>query len=90
MPNPSSLHTDANKKNFADLFHNEVTAWLVLVLSIVITALGWVLSSQAIEKRANDRFSFEVRDAQERIQSRINQYQQILRGGVAFLMRTPV
>lgn len=84
MPNPSSLHTDANKKNFADLFHNEVTAWLVLVLSIVITALGWVLSSQAIEKRANDRFSFEVRDAQERIQSRINQYQQILRGGVAF------
>lgn len=84
MPNPSSLHTDANKRNFADLFHNEVTAWLVLVLSIVITALGWVLSSQAIEKRANDRFSFEVRDAQERIQSRINQYQQILRGGVAF------
>ena len=84
MPNPSSLHTDANKKNFADLFHNEVTAWLVLVLSIVITALGWVLSSQAIEKRANDRFSFEVRDAQERIQSRINQYQQILRGGAAF------
>ena len=84
MPNPSSLHTDANKKNFADLFHNEDTAWLVLVLSIVITALGWVLSSQAIEKRANDRFSFEVRDAQERIQSRINQYQQILRGGVAF------
>ncbi len=84
MPNTSSLHTDANKKNFADLFHNEVTAWLVLVLSIVITALGWVLSSQTIEKRANDRFSFEVRDAQERIQSRINQYQQILRGGVAF------
>lgn len=84
MPNPSSLHTEVNKKNFADLFHNEVTAWLVLVLSIVITALGWVLSSQAIEKRANDRFSFEVRDAQERIQSRIHQYEQMLRGGVAF------
>jgi signal transduction histidine kinase len=84
MSNPSSLHNEDNPKNFADLFHNEVTAWLVLALSLVITALGWLLSSQAIEKRANDRFSFEVREAQERIQTRINQYQQILRGGVAF------
>ncbi|WP_138516445.1 CHASE domain-containing protein [Limnobacter alexandrii] len=85
MSNPSSRHIELNKKTFADLFHHEVTAWLVLVLSIVITALGWWLSSQAIEKRANDRFSFEVRDAQERIQNRIDQYQQILRGGVAFI-----
>jgi signal transduction histidine kinase len=84
MSNPSSLHNEDNPKNFADLFHNEVTAWLVLALSLVITALGWLLSSQAIEKRVNDRFSFEVREAQERIQTRINQYQQILRGGVAF------
>jgi signal transduction histidine kinase len=84
MSNQSGLHTETNKKNFADLFHNEVTAWLVFALSIVITALGGLLASQAIEKRANDRFSFEVRDAQERIQRRINQYQQILRGGVAF------
>ena len=85
MSNPSSRHTELSKKTFADLFHHEVTAWLVLVLSIVITALGWWLSSEAIEKRANDRFSFEVRDAQERIQNRINQYQQVLRGGVAFI-----
>ncbi len=84
MSNPSRLHNEANTKNFADLFHNEVTAWLVLALSLVITAFGWLLSSQAIENRANDRFSFEVRDAQERIQTRIGQYQQILRGGVAF------
>ena len=84
MSNPSSRPTESKTKSFADLFHNEVTAWLVFVLSIVVTALGWLLSSQAIEKRAKDRFSFEVRDAQERIQNRINQYQQILRGGVAF------
>lgn len=84
MSKPSGVTTQINKKNFADLFHNEVTAWLVLALSVVITALGWWLSSEAIEKRANDRFSFEVRDAQERIQGRIQQYQQLLRGGVAF------
>lgn len=54
-----------------------------MALSLAVTALGWWLSSEAIEKRANDRFTFEVRDAQERIQTRINQYKQLLRGGVA-------
>lgn len=75
--------TDRQRLIFADLFHNETTAWLVLALSLAVTALGWWLSSEAIEKRANDRFTFEVRDAQERIQTRINQYEQLLRGGVA-------
>ncbi|MCR2747335.1 CHASE domain-containing protein [Limnobacter parvus] len=89
MPKRNNLQSGSLSKSFADLVHNEVTAWLVLALSLIITALGWWLSSQAIEKRANDRFSFEVRDAQERIQTRIKQYQQILRGGVAFFDAHP-
>lgn len=83
MVSHTNQQTDRQRLRFADLFHNETTAWLVLVLSLAVTALGWWLSSQAIEKRANDRFNFEVRDAQKRIQTRINQYEQLLRGGVA-------
>lgn len=83
------MPTAKPRRHFADLFHNEVTAWLVLALSLIITALGWWLSSEAIEKRANDRFSFEVRDAQERIQTRIKQYEQILEGGVALFDAQP-
>lgn len=83
------MPTAKPRRHFADLFHNEVTAWLVLALSLIITALGWWLSSEAIEKRANDRFSFEVRDAQERIQTRIKQYEQILQGGVALFDAQP-
>ncbi|WP_334118445.1 CHASE domain-containing protein [Limnobacter sp.] len=67
-----------------DLFHHEAIAWLALALTLVITILGWMLSTQAIEKRADDRFAFEVQDAQQRIQIRFNRYEQILRGGVAF------
>lgn len=84
MSNASTLHIKRRRKSFSDLLNHELTAWMVLALSIVITGLGWLMSNQAIEKRANDRFSFEVRDGQKRIQNRINQYQQILRGGVAF------
>lgn len=70
-------------KPISDLFHNEVTAWLVLALSLTITGLGWFLASEAIEKRAAERFKFEVREAQERIENRMKQYEQVLRGGVA-------
>lgn len=83
MAQHTKQQTDTQRIIFADLFHNETTAWFVLALSLAVTALGWWLSSQAIEKRANDRFTFEVRDAQERIQTRISQYEQLLRGGVA-------
>ncbi|HEX4856982.1 MAG TPA: hypothetical protein VFV28_09225, partial [Limnobacter sp.] len=83
MSNESQFRVAAGKRNFASLFHNEVTAWVVLCFSLVITALGWILSSQAIEKRANDRFLFEVNEARERISTRIHEYEQVLRGGVA-------
>lgn len=81
----NSGNTPAKKKAkpLADLFHNEVTAWLVLALSLTITGLGWFLASEAIEKRAAERFKFEVREAQERIVNRMKQYEQVLRGGVA-------
>jgi len=70
-------------KSVAELFHNEVTAWLVLALSLTITGMGWLLASEAIEKRASERFAYEVREAQERVEHRMEQYEQVLRGGVA-------
>ena len=81
--NPHDTSVSRVGKPFSELFHNEFTAWLVLALSLTITGLGWFLASEAIEKQAAERFSFEVREAQERIQNRMKQYEQVLRGGVA-------
>jgi signal transduction histidine kinase len=89
MSTPRRLRTAAEKWNLADLFHHELTAWVVLCLSLLITAMGWILSSQAFEKRARDRFDFEVNEARERIKIRINEYEQLLRGGVAFFDAHP-
>lgn len=83
--NEGSTPAVKTAKPLAELFHNEVTAWLVLALSLTITGLGWFLTSEAIEKRAAERFKFEVREAQERIENRMKQYEQVLRGGVALL-----
>lgn len=89
MTNPGHLQLQKNRKKLVDLFHHEATAWIALVLMLLITLLGWLLSSQAIEKRAKDRFAFEVQDAQQRIQTRFNQYEQTLRAGVAFFDSHP-
>ncbi len=68
-----------------DIFHNEVTAWLVLVTSILFTVLGWSISNTYVERRAADRFSFEVDDARQRILKRMLEYEQVLRGGVSLI-----
>lgn len=92
----SNFHKDSSVRNkhksIADIFHNDVTAWIVLVVSLGITAAGWYISNQYVAKRAADRFYFEVEDARQRILKRMLDYEQVLRGGVALfktLQRTP-
>lgn len=80
MEAQSSLRT---RRTLADIFHNETTAWVVLGVSLLITILAWYLASQAIERRADERFQYEVQDASARIVTRLQDYEQALRGGVA-------
>lgn len=77
----SNQHT--RKRILADIFHNEVTAWVVLVVSLVITLLGAYIAQVYVEQRAVDRFRFEVEDARQRIAKRMLEYEQVLRGAVA-------
>ena len=59
--------------------------WTVLALSLLVTVLAWFMAQQAIDNRAEDRFKFEVLDAEERIKIRMVEYEQALRGGVALI-----
>lgn len=77
------------RRSFAGLFHGEITAWMVLAVSVLITILGWYLASQAVERRAHERFGYEVREATIRIQTRMLEYEQALRGGVALINANP-
>lgn len=65
-------------------FHNSGNAWLVLILSTILTVSAWYLAQDYAKKRAEERFGFAVQDAHERILRRMSDYEQILRGCVAF------
>ncbi len=75
----------ANQRTFADIFHNEATAWGVLAVSLLVTVLASYFTHANIRQRAEDRFAFEVEEARQRIAKRMLEYEQVLRGGVALL-----
>lgn len=71
---------------FAERFHTEATAWIVLVLSLLVTLFSWWFASDYVEERAKDRFQFEVDQAKEAIVKRMQEYEQVLRGGVSLFL----
>lgn len=72
-----------------DLLHNDVTAWMVLCVSLVITLLSWWISQTSIENRMRDRFAFEVEKACTIIVKRMQEYEQVLRSGVGLFRASP-
>lgn len=63
-------------------FHNSITAWVVLSISLVLTIAAWNISDSYIESRAKDKFNFEVEKTSQAIYKRMEAYEQVLRGGV--------
>lgn len=65
------------------VLHHHLTAWVILVLSIGITALAWYISDRAQTKLLHERFVFRTTEVDTAIVQRMNHYELLLRGGVA-------
>ena len=65
------------------LFHNRATAWVVLGISLILTAAAWLISERFVEQRAQDRFTFQANDLKTAIVQRMVDYEAVLRGGLA-------
>lgn len=76
----------AGASSFSERFHTENAAWIVLALSLLITSFSWWFASNYVEERAQDRFQFEVDQAKEAIIDRMQEYEQVLRGGVGLFL----
>lgn len=74
----------------AERFHQGTTAWVVLAVSLAITLLGWDVSARYMQQRAEDRYLFEVQKAGQAIVKRMQEYEQVLRGGVGLMLASDV
>lgn len=72
-PGPSQLR---------QVLHHTATAWIILFVSLVLTAVAWHLSDSFVRQRAQDRFTFQTQDVKASIEGRMIEYEATLRGGV--------
>jgi len=65
------------------IFLSAITTWLILAFSLLFSGLVWYWTDQLVLQRANDRFAFQSQEIKQNIIDRMDDYQSILRGGVA-------
>ena len=81
----SSHNQTSKKKRFVNIFHNPVTAWLILGTSLALTAGAYFVSDSFVQRRAEDRFNFRTNEIEHAIKDRLHIYEQTLWGGVAYM-----
>jgi CHASE1-domain containing sensor protein/nitrogen-specific signal transduction histidine kinase len=70
------------KKRFIGIFHNRVTAWIILTVSLLLTATAYFVSKSIVDNRRSEQFSFRANEIEHAIQDRMRTYEQVLIGGV--------
>jgi len=63
---------------------NAYTAWIVLLFGFIFTGAAWYTSDQFVQANARDRFENRANEISSAIYARMLEYEQVLRGGVAF------
>ncbi|MGP1393909.1 MAG: CHASE domain-containing sensor histidine kinase [Inquilinaceae bacterium] len=62
--------------------HHPRIGWVVLAISLVITAVAWRIAEDFVWRNAQDRFGFEIHDIKVSIEKRMLDQEIVLRGGV--------
>ncbi len=71
-------------RDWTALLFSVRTGWVVLVVSLILTALAWTLSARYLHERAEIRFDAKVERVEEAIKDRMGQYARVLEAGGAF------
>ena len=69
----------SHRKSFLSLLVQAPTAFIVLLLSSVLTVFAWHYTTKAVERNANINFDRQVSEAKNSLDFRIQTYINILR-----------
>lgn len=58
-------------------------AWLILLLSLLVTSWAWYISDKAVTQTIEERFEFQAQDLATAITNRMREYELALRSGAA-------
>ena len=74
------------KNNSVSIIHSHHLAWIILVISLLLTASAYMVSRYLVSQRVEDQFHFRVNEITQAIQDRLNIYEQVLWSGVGFMV----
>ncbi len=72
------------RRPLAHRLHNAYTAWIVLFFGLIFTGAAWYTSDQFVQANARERFENRANEITSAIYARMLEYEQVLRGGVAY------
>ena len=78
---PAQWRRHALTVRLGTVLNHPATAWIILAVSLALTAVAWHLAKHAMLERARTRFEFESEDIEAKISRRMVEYEQVLRGG---------
>lgn len=64
------------------IFHNPISAWVILMLGFGFTGFAWYLSSSLAQESLETRFDFRTQEITKAVKDRMIVYEQVLWGGV--------
>jgi diguanylate cyclase (GGDEF)-like protein/PAS domain S-box-containing protein len=77
---------DSRRSALPAMLGGRGTAYLVLVLSLAVTALGWEFTRRAADQRMEQEFDALVREISDDIQARMIGFEDALRASRAFIL----
>ncbi len=80
MPTMNENQPVPVRRGFLELLHSPVTAWTILLISTLLTALGWWVSRSYVAQRAQERFDYEVDRAEQLILRRMRVFERMMVG----------
>ena len=67
---------------------HRATPWVILLLSLVMTAIAWHITERAVQTKAAERFTFQTQEIATTISKRLLHYETALRGGAGLFNAT--
>ncbi|MGB7307158.1 MAG: hypothetical protein WBD13_23065, partial [Burkholderiaceae bacterium] len=74
----TSSENSSRKTAFLGALFHQRTGWIVLAISLALTALAWQFSSEYVQKREEDKFNFQVTEIESAIVKRMKSYEYVL------------
>ncbi|MCB1176334.1 MAG: hypothetical protein KDK36_02035, partial [Leptospiraceae bacterium] len=69
-------------KYLISILHKKHTAWVILLISFLLTYIAWEISHISIENKLKERFYFQSQDITKAIEKRMLEYEIVLRAGI--------